>query len=205
MIDVTPDVSGFNPPLFSEKELIELEDYVNRKMEPEPENTHVKINIRASAIRSSINLPLNEIEDDDPEVISNLISTYDKKEVSTKSIFSMTPGSTLDYESVFNRYEIPFFSSKTNFKNNADETRNESPENNDSVSKNDELNDEKAKLKDKIGVIIFIFAVNLKKKKDIRRKTYDMMKSKVLEQILKDDRSKKEYNFIFHDQKFLVK
>ena len=154
--ELSPNVSSYNAPLFSDKELNELEEYVTRKMEPEPEK-HVKIIIRPSVIRSATNLPLNEIEDDDPDYISNLILMYDNKETPTRNIYSMTTGSTLDHESIFNRYEIPFYSSKTNFKNNVVETKNDTQNDNDSLSNHNESNDEKAKIKNAIGVIFFIF------------------------------------------------
>ena len=151
--DVTPDASALNPPLFSEKELNEIEEILNRKLEPEPEK-HVKINIRASVLKSTNNLPLNQVQDDDPDYISNLILLNDSKENSMRNIFSMTPGSNMDHDTNFSRYEIPFYSNKSSFINNIDFKNMNSPRNHDdSLSKAEEIEfDEKTKNKDKVSV-----------------------------------------------------
>jgi len=103
----------------TDRELNDLETFLNKKQEHETEK-HVKINIRSSMINSTNRLPLKEIEDDDPDYISNLIVMNDMKEKENRSIFSVDPGLTLDHENVFSRYDMPFFTNKVTFRDKFD-------------------------------------------------------------------------------------
>lgn len=145
--ELTPNVSSFNP--ITDRELQDIENYLARskgqpeEQEPEPER-RVKINIRASIIGSTNRLPLNQVQDEDPDYLSNLILINDSKENSMKTIFSLTPGMTLDSnETIFNRYDIPFFTSKVSFKTKFDfGAMTASVKKDDKDEEEDELGDE---------------------------------------------------------------
>lgn len=151
--------SSSNPPL-TDRELVELEGYVNRNIEPEPEpdpepEKHVRVMIRASIQKSSKKLSLDGI-DEDPEYISNLILNNGAKASVNRSMYSLLEGSTINHESVFNRYEIPFFNTKINIKNNYNFGAIDfQKENNDTNSfSNNEESEQEEKTSDKLEVFL---------------------------------------------------
>lgn len=148
--------SSFQPRFLSDKELNELDEYLNKKqvVEPEPEK-HVKINVRSSLSKATNILSFQNFEEEDPDYIANLVFINETKENQARGIYFMTVGSNLDNEFVMGRYDVPFFSNKSNFHKSSLLNAASTPENVVTDTKNDDSDDEnnKSKMKNKYEVI----------------------------------------------------
>lgn len=150
--DQTPNNVSFQPHFISEKEINELDAYLNHKQEPEPENEkHVKIKILPtfSKPNKGNGLPFEDLEEDDPDYLANLILINENRENLSKGIYMMNANMNIDKEFSLTRYNLPYFSNKENFKANPFLENVKSPKNLDSETKNDESDNDDGRSKPK--------------------------------------------------------